>query len=127
MIDAGPARVCVLDDSQTSLDIISAALETRGFEVHTFSSAFDVSSQFEVIQPHVIVVDLNMPALQGDAVIDILRRNTKHRCAVILYSAAAEPELKRRAEACGADAYVRKSRDANQLVHVVSQQIQKQR
>jgi CheY-like chemotaxis protein len=116
-----------LDDSAMSLELVSAALEQHDIEVHTFNSAFDVSSRFEVIRPAAIVVDLNMPALQGDTVVDILRRNATHRCPVILYSAALEPELRRRAAACGADAFVRKTHDTSPLVRAVLEQVRRGR
>jgi CheY-like chemotaxis protein len=108
-----------------SLELVASALEDAGFEVHTFSSVFDVTTRFEAVRPHCIVIDLNMPALKGDTVVDVLRRNATHRCPIVLYSAAAEPELRQRALACGADAFVRKTQDIAPLVRAVRTQMNK--
>lgn len=111
--------VFVIDDSELSLTVISAALEGAGFDVHTFKSAFVVPAQIDELKPAAIVVDLMMPALGGDMVVDVLRRNAQHQCPVILYSGAPEIELRVRANACGANGYVKKSHDVGPLVRMV--------
>jgi CheY-like chemotaxis protein len=111
--------VFVIDDSDVSLMVISAALEGAGFDVHAFNSAFVVPAQIVLLKPAVIVIDLLMPALGGDKVVDVLRRNAQHQCPIIIYSGAPEPELRARTMACGADAYVRKTHDITPLVRLV--------
>ncbi len=111
--------ILVIDDSELSLMVVSAALEGAGFLVHTFASVFAVTGQLDVLKPAAIVVDLMMPALGGDMVVDILRRNAQHQCPIILYSGAPEAELSARAAACRADGYVRKSHDVGPLVRFV--------
>lgn len=111
--------VFILDDSELSLEVTSAALERAGFEVHTFSSPFELSAAIDREKPVAIVVDLMMPTLGGDKVVDILRRNTLHVCPVLIYSSVPVPELASRAHGCGADAYVRKTNDVAELVRTV--------
>jgi len=115
--------VFVIDDSELSLMVISAALEGAGFEVHSFSSAFVVPAQIDLLKPAAIVVDLLMPALGGDKVVDVLRRNSEHKCPIILYSGAPEAELRARAFACGADAYAQKGHDVAPLVRLVREKV----
>ena len=117
-MDYGRRRVLVVDDSATSLELASAALSDAGFEAHTLSSIFDLQSTLETVRPHVLVMDLFMPALRGDLALSVIRRNGGHKCAVILYSSAEEEVLRVRAMAAHADAYVRKSPDLSRLVRV---------
>ena len=65
-------RVLIVDDSATSLDLASAALSDAGFEAHTLSSIFDLQSTMETVRPHVLVMDLFMPALRGDLALNVL-------------------------------------------------------
>jgi CheY-like chemotaxis protein len=117
------ARVVIIDDSATAVDLVSAALESAGFEVHGFTSIFEAPMRVDELKPALIIVDLLMPALGGDKVIDVLRRHSQHRCPIVLHSSAEENELKQRAKACGADGYVRKSRDFAALVRTVKQHV----
>ena len=112
-------RVLVVDDSATSLDLASAALSDAGFEAHTLSSIFDLTSTMDSLRPHVLVMDLFMPALRGDLALNVLRRNGGHHCLVLLYSSAEEDILRVRAMAAHADGYVRKSSDLSRLVRAV--------
>jgi CheY-like chemotaxis protein len=118
-------RVLVVDDSATSLDLASAALSDAGFDAHTLSSIFDLQSTMETVRPHVLVMDLFMPALRGDLALNVLRKSGGHTCAVLLYSSAEEEVLRVRALAARADAYVRKSSDLTKLVRAVHQLAQK--
>lgn len=113
--------VFVIDDSELSLEIVGAALESAGYEPRTFSSVFDVAQHIDAERPAAIVVDLMMPAIGGDKVVDVLRRNSEHFCPILLYSSAPEPELRARAIACGADGYVQKTHDVTPLVRLVMQ------
>jgi CheY-like chemotaxis protein len=114
-------RVLVVDDSATSLDLASAALSDAGFEVQTLSSIFDLQQTMESVRPHVLVMDLFMPALRGDLALNVLRKNGGHSCKVLLYSSAEEEVLRVRSLAARADAYVRKSSDLTKLVRAVHQ------
>lgn len=112
----------IIDDSATAIELVSAALESVGYEVHGFTSIFDAPMRVDELRPALIIVDLLMPALGGDKVVDVLRKHSRHRCPVLLHSSADESELRQRAAACGAQGWVRKSRDFSALVRAVQQQ-----
>jgi DNA-binding response OmpR family regulator len=118
-------RVLIVDDSVTSLDLASAALSDAGFEAHTLSSIFDLQGSMQTLRPHVLVMDLFMPALRGDLALNVLRKGGGHTCAVLLYSSAEEEVLRVRALAARADGYVRKSSDLSKLVRAVHQLAQR--
>src|SRR5262249_52873808 len=56
-----------------------------------------------------ILVDVNMPEMFGDDVVEFLRVQRKVAAKLVLYSDLLEDELKRRAEASGADGYITKA------------------
>jgi DNA-binding response OmpR family regulator len=125
--DRGRRRVLVVDDSATALEIASAALAQANFEVETLQSVFDLQMVLDSYKPHVLVLDLNMPALRGDLALNVLRRNAIHTCPVLLYSSTEEAMLRVRAMAAKADAYVRKSSDPSRLVMAVHQLANRER
>jgi EAL domain-containing protein (putative c-di-GMP-specific phosphodiesterase class I) len=66
-------RVLVLDDEQGILNFVSLALRTAGFEVWTTSEPAAFFEHQRTKEPHVVVVDLAMPALDGIAILRGLR------------------------------------------------------
>ena len=88
-----------------------------------FSSAQDGPSGLEAaesILPDLILLDLQLPGMTGDAVLDALRQNpmTSH-IPVIMVSADATAQSRERLLAGGADGYVTKPFDLNMLVELV--------
>jgi DNA-binding NarL/FixJ family response regulator len=52
-------RVVVADDDPFTLSLVSGGLDSRGFEVHTASSAAEAGRLVEEEDPHVLVTDLD--------------------------------------------------------------------
>lgn len=116
-------RVLLIDDNAIVLEMASTSLQAAGFDVHTCLSVFSLPTQIEALRPDVVVVDLLMPALSGDKVIDIIRRTSAHRCPILIYSGAPDEEIERCAASSGAEGYVKKTRDLGPLVRAVRGQL----
>ncbi|HZA51445.1 MAG TPA: response regulator, partial [Myxococcaceae bacterium] len=101
-----PARVLVIDDSPMLLDLTVTALRTAGFDA---SSAVDLASLDQALAAgpvDLILVDVNMPEMFGDDVVEFLRSQRKVNAKLLLYSDIPEKELAHRAKASGADGFV---------------------
>ena len=57
--------VCVIDDDPSVLKATSRLLRAAGFEVRPFASAQAYLAQFDAEAPGCLVLDLNMPAVNG--------------------------------------------------------------
>ena len=104
-----PARVLVIDDSPILLDVTVNALRAAGFDA---TSALDLASLDQALAGgpiDLILVDVNMPEMFGDDVVEFLRSQRKVNAKLLLYSDLREQELAERARASGADGYVAKS------------------
>jgi DNA-binding response OmpR family regulator len=104
-----PDRILVIDDSPILLDVTVNALRTAGFDA---ASAVDLASLDRALEAgpvDLILVDVNMPEMFGDDVVEFLRSQRKVNAKLLLYSDLGEPELARRARSSGADGYVAKS------------------
>lgn len=74
----------VLDDEPALLKLIQSYLEDEGFQVYLFSDASDCLEKVKKICPHLIILDLVMPALSGLAFLKKLREEDKELPVIIL-------------------------------------------
>jgi CheY-like chemotaxis protein len=113
-------RVLIVDDNELLLEVAKATLSAAGFEVVTSDSASGFSAALASSQPHVALVDVLMPALNGDQLVELARRQRPRKkegralegapeCIFILHSNLPEADLRDLAERCGARGFIRKA------------------
>lgn len=70
----GSSRVLVIDDDPTSIELVKRLLTRAGFaSVESTSEPAIALSLLRQIKPHVVLLDLHMPRIDGFAVLDLLR------------------------------------------------------
>lgn len=102
------SRVLVFDDSPMLLELTVRALSSAGYEA---SGAVDLASlDQKLTEPpfDLILMDVNMPEMFGDDVVEYLRTQKKVQAKLVLYSDIAESELAAKARNSGADGYILK-------------------
>jgi DNA-binding response OmpR family regulator len=109
------ARVLVVDDDPDLLDLVQRSLSAYGFEVLTHTSALGVSNLVRSAEPDFVLIDVNFPALKGDKVVNLARQYALAKTKFILYSASDESKLRSLALASGADGYISKSVQGEEL------------
>ena len=112
-------RIVVIDDSPMILRTAKLALEKAGFAVTTL----DNPSAFEIVRkanPDLILLDINMPELFGDDVVDFFRQEWQINAPIYLCSDIPEEELRQRTLAAGASGYICKGWGLEELVARVS-------
>lgn len=103
-------RVLVIDDSEILLEVTADALGAAGFEA---LRAIDLASLDHALSTgpvDLILVDVNMPEMFGDDVVEFLRSQRKVSSKLILFSDLPEAELAARAKSSGADGYIVKGK-----------------
>lgn len=103
------SRVLVLDDSAMLVELTTRALVSAGFEAAGAMDLADLDRQLNASSFDLILVDVKMPEIFGDDVVDFLRNQRRVRSKLILYSDLPERELSEKAAACGADGYICKA------------------
>jgi DNA-binding response OmpR family regulator len=111
----GKLRVLVVDDDPDLLDLVARSLRSHGFEVETHISALGVSTRIRDSVPDLVLIDVNFPALKGDKVVSLARSQAPAGTKFILYSASDETQLRSLAMASGADGYLSKSVQGDEL------------
>ncbi len=121
----GQGKILVVDDNEIVLEVVRMNMEDKGFEVETLQSAFQLTQAIREMQPDVILLDVNMPALRGDKAALILKqRSFSKDIPVLLYSDMEETELEALVEETGAKGYVQKTADAEALANALRQQLE---
>jgi CheY-like chemotaxis protein len=104
--------VLVVDDDPIVLEVTKERLESVGYVVHTREEALGTSQWTAEFQPDIVLLDVNMPALAGPELAQLLkkRRATKD-VAIILYSSLESAELQSKLHATGAVGAIHKTGD----------------
>jgi CheY-like chemotaxis protein len=109
--------VLVADDDPDILLLITLTLERDGYEVIAAKDGLSALEAAVEQVPHVIVLDLMMPGIDG---YEVTRRLRKERLTagvpIMIVTAAAEETEAARALAAGADAYMRKPFSPKELL-----------
>jgi DNA-binding response OmpR family regulator len=122
-------RVLIVDDQPEILEGMKMLLEMEGMDVTTHDSVITLPLILRKADPEVILLDLSLRALSGEAFFSLGReRLLRHTDAfVILFSGRPLAELAANAEEFGADGVLPKSEDAMQAVVRVKTWIQQHR
>jgi CheY-like chemotaxis protein len=109
--------VLIVDDDPIVLEVTKERLEGAGYEVHTREEALGTSQWTAEFQPDIVLLDVNMPALAGPELAQLLkkRRATKD-IAIILYSSLESEELKGKLRATGAVGAIQKTGDDHKFL-----------
>jgi CheY-like chemotaxis protein len=114
------ARVLVVEDSPTQASELRFLLEDAGFDVDMAVDGLAAMAALEEALPDIIVTDLQMPRMDGLALVDAVRRECPS-VPVVLITAHGSEEIAARALRCGATSYVPKRYLSRDLPHVVRQ------
>src|SRR5437660_8957905 len=107
-------RVLVVDDERGIVDFIRLGLQCEGFQVETAADGQAALRQISEFKPHVVVLDVMMPKLDGLAVAEAVRGNKD--TGVIILSAKDEVQDRIKGLEVGADDYLVKPFDFGELL-----------
>lgn len=115
-------KVLVVDDDEVIRQLIAVNLSLEGFEVATATDGEDCLDQVLDVMPDVITLDVMMPRLDGWETAQRLRDGeaTRH-IKVVLITARAQDDDRRRGLGIGVDAYLTKPFDPAELIEVVGE------
>ncbi len=101
-------RVLVADDREDNRVVLTRMLERVGFEVQAVTDGEEAVREFESFRPHLVLMDMRMPVLDGRAAIARIRTSARGDVKIISVTASAFEEDRREALACGADDFISK-------------------
>jgi CheY-like chemotaxis protein/anti-sigma regulatory factor (Ser/Thr protein kinase) len=117
----GGLRVLVIDDNRDSADSASDVLRLLGNQVETaYDGASGVATAAR-LKPHVILLDLAMPGMDGFEVRRRLREHGSADAYLVAMTGFGNEEDKRRTRAAGFDAHLTKPVELDALVSLLNE------
>jgi two-component system OmpR family response regulator len=114
-VSAESHRILVVDDEPNIVDVISMALRYQGFAVESAGSGAAALAAVESFRPHLIVLDVMLPDMEG---FDVARRlgADRARVPIVFLTARDATEDKIRGLTIGGDDYVTKPFSLEELL-----------
>lgn len=110
-------RIAILEDDPDYREILTKLLENEGFEVFVAPTGFEIVNEIVRKQPDLILLDLMLPELSGEKVIDLFKtKEVIKDIPVIIISAKDKSEIKKAAKEIKAVAYFIKPVDTRILL-----------
>ncbi|MFH2006115.1 MAG: response regulator [bacterium] len=115
------ARILVVDDDRDTLDFLSLALESTGYEVLTAASGEAALEKIESVLPDLFILDLTLPGgIDGFKLCRLLKAKPRTtNIPVYMFTGRGDSLSRRRAEAVGCDGYLVKPSDTATLLRAV--------
>ncbi|HEX7285310.1 MAG TPA: response regulator transcription factor [Candidatus Angelobacter sp.] len=117
----GTVRIVVIDDSPVFLRSLCSLLQEQelGHVVGTAESAEDAFELVERVRPDLVLIDFQMPGMNGLDAIPLLRLR-QPETKVILVTMHDSPQLREASVECGAHGFISKSQLNHDLSGVVA-------
>ncbi len=104
-----PVRALVVDDSAINVDLAAFVLRAQGFVVESAGSAEEALQRTRTFCPDVILMDIQMPDVDGLEAVRRLREDPVTRdVAIIAFTAYAMKGDEQKMRAAGCDGYISK-------------------
>ena len=120
--EGGIATVLVVEDSDDTRAIIRLELERWGYKVLEAANGREALEVVEGLRPDLILMDLNMPEVDGLTAAQAIRHYDEKCSGVPIVAVTAYDTfgIEEAAREAGCDAYIRKPLDMPQLEKTVS-------
>ncbi len=102
-------RILLVDDEPDILEFLSYNINKEGYEVHTAQNGKEAIEKAKKINPHLILLDVMMPEMDGIETCEILRQDKNFKNTIIAFLTARGEDYSQIAGFdAGADDYITK-------------------
>lgn len=121
-----PLRIMIVEDTPASQKLLQRILEPAGYQLYLAENGIEAIRDFARVHPDLIIMDLQMPVLDGLQTTAILRAlDTHHPTVPIIATSARHLPLDReRFFAVGVDAFISKPFDKQEFLGLIQQVFQ---
>jgi two-component system OmpR family response regulator len=112
--------VLIIDDDRVAGDFLKVQLESQGYQVHQAYDGVQGISACEELSPDIVIMELNLPALDGYQVIRNIQGNDALESQIIVLS---EQRLEKDVTAClklGVTEYITKPYSPDELEQILN-------
>jgi two-component system OmpR family response regulator len=124
-------RILVIEDEPDVAGLLKARLEANGYEVHLEDKGREALEDARALRPDLVILDLMLPDMDGYVVSETLRKHYRSwaipsgrlgswAVPILMLTARDQPRDKLRGYGAGADAYLTKPYDAQELLSTIA-------
>jgi CheY-like chemotaxis protein len=118
--------ILVVDDNAANQKLVSFLLRSRGYDVRTAADAEEVMRALEGFSPRLILMDIQLPGIDGLELTRRLRSNPRtSSVAIVAVTAYAMKGDEQRALDAGCDGYITKPIDTRALPNLVARYVRR--
>ncbi len=112
-------KILIVDDEPDLLKVTLLRLKKTGYEAFGGVDGREALDLARQIIPDLIILDVYLPVINGDDVAKILKRDNELKHIPIILISATAKTLEERAMESGADAYLSKPFEPEELIGIV--------
>ncbi len=102
-------HILIVDDSMVDLRLLTALLSRHGYRLSVAFNGHDAVQKTDLLLPDLVLLDINMPQMNGLAACRLLKQNERTRhIPVIFLTAATDADMRLEGFALGAVDFVNK-------------------
>ena len=109
-------KILTIDDQTLILLSVEKKLQEMGYTVQTASTGKEGVTFFQTFQPDLVLVDINMPDMNGIEVVKQLRSLEKQRTPILVMSGNTDEDVIMKGFDLGVDDYMKKPVSLNEMV-----------
>jgi len=119
------ARILVVDDDESIREVLATILEDNGYTVDTAKNGREAVKKSEAKYYNLALMDIRLPDVEGTRLLTKIKATTPKMRKIII---TGYPSLQNAIEALnkGADAYVMKPFDMDNVLKTIKEQLRKQ-
>ena len=125
-LESGKRKILLVDDEVEIIEMLAKALEEDGrFEYRVAANGFDAGMMVKEYRPDLIILDVMLPDINGKEVCVRVRQDTSlEEVRIICISGMVEEEKIAELKLAGADEFVRKPFDVDELINKMCKQLE---
>ncbi|AFM23544.1 sigma-54-dependent transcriptional regulator [Desulfomonile tiedjei] len=121
-----PDRILIVDDERVLRQSLKIDLEEDGFEVEILGSGEEAIERLDAIQPHLVLLDLRLPGMDGTQVLEAIRHEHED-LPVIIMTAYGDTQTTVEAIKRGADNFINKPFELHELKELITRALESQK
>ena len=118
------AKLLIIDDDQETGIYLQGFFTKRGCQVITIFNGEEGILSFKKHKPDLVLLDIKMPGINGLEVLKEIKAQEK-RTSVVMFTVLGDDSTRKVAEELGADGFIRKPFNMNELEGTVSRMLSK--
>jgi PAS domain S-box-containing protein len=122
-------RVLVVDDNPSNLYLLRQLLESSSYAVEAAQHGVEALAKARLNPPDILITDLLMPEMDGYSLLRHWHRDPslQHIPSIVYTATYTDPEDARMARDIGADAFIVKPKEGDELLAIVEQTLRQSR